>query len=312
MRQNLRSLALDGGRKPQIVSAAFGPPRFLKSLNRRRWYVRWPVKWAIFGLAYTIVCFPYPRLAIRHIIHWSNPNAMIEPDAPSLQPMAAEMRAGIPPGLPVPKVLAWVEDFVYQKVPYEWDWNTWGMADYLPTLDEVIRAGKEDCDGRAVVAASLLRNLGYDARLVTDFAHVWVSTPYGDTMGPGKTKTIEVTEKGFKVDYRGILRLPRILGYGIAVFPFERELILLGVLWLLLLGRAGVGRAMICLGLLVAGLILLRYGAANYRGPLPLFESAGALLLVAGTLLMALKRWPFFRSSERSELETTKLEGNAL
>jgi hypothetical protein len=283
------------------VSSPFGPPRFLKSLNRRRWYVRWPAKWAIFGLAYALVCFPYPRLAFRHMVHWYNPNSIIEPDAPSLQPMAAELRAGLPEGLPSPKVLDWVEGFVYKKVPYDWDWNTWGMADYLPTVDEVIKAGKEDCDGRAVIAASLLRNLGYEATLVTDFAHVWVSTPQGDTMGPGRTKTVEVTDKGLKVDYRGILRLPRIMGYGIAVFPLSRELILLGVLWLLLLGTAGTSRALVGLGLLVAGLILLRYGAENYWGPVPILESTGALLLVGAALLIALKRLPLMKAAATPE-----------
>ena len=44
-----------------------------------------------------------------------------------------------------------VEKFVYGHVPYAWDWDTWGVADYLPSVAEVRRMGREDCDGRAVV-----------------------------------------------------------------------------------------------------------------------------------------------------------------
>ena len=57
--------------------------RFIMPLNRLHWYVRWPCKWAAFAIIYFIVCFPYPSLFIRHVRHWSNPNALIEPDAPA-------------------------------------------------------------------------------------------------------------------------------------------------------------------------------------------------------------------------------------
>ncbi len=193
------------------------------------------------------------------------------------------MSADLPPS----QVLKRVEAFVYTHVEYDWDWNTWGMADYLPTVTEVIRMGKEDCDGRAVIAASLLKNLGYDARIVTDFAHVWVATDFGQTMGPGKTKTVEVTDKGLKFDARGLLQIPEILGYGIAVFPLPRELVLVAVFWLLLLGRAGVSQTLIALGFLVGGLLLVRYGA-DYRRPRHLFELAGLVVFSVGVLFLAL------------------------
>jgi len=221
--------------------------------------------------------------------HWSDPNALIQPDAPALAPLAADLRAQISPNSQPGQVLSQVEKFVYKKVPYEWDWNTWGMADYLPSVDEVLDMGREDCDGRAVVAASLLKNLGYDARLVTDFAHVWVWTPFGETMGPGKTRTVEVTDKGMRFNARGLLQIPHITSYGIAVFPVERELVLLAVFWLLLLGRVKVIRAFVALGVLTCGLFAVRYGAINYRGPQPLFEWAGWALLVLGVIFLLIR-----------------------
>lgn len=286
------------------------PPLFLARLNRLRWYYRWPIKWAIYAVAYVLVCFPYPHLVLRHLRHWSNPNALIEPDNPALQPLAGKLRAQLPPNLDPRKVLNHVEEFVYKHVPYEWDWNTWGMADYLPTVEEVIGKGREDCDGRAVVAASLLKGLGYDARIVTDFAHVWVATSQGETMGPGKTKTIEVTDKGMRFNARGLLQIPQIMSYGVAVFPLERELVLLVVAWLLLMGRVGIVRIIFSLALLIGGLILLRYGAMNYRGPRYAVELAGLAVFAAGVLLMVLRTQASMVLKGVPQLEKTLPEGN--
>jgi hypothetical protein len=238
-------------------------------LNRLHWYVRWPCKWAAFALVYFIVCFPYPSLFIRHVRHWSNPNALIEPDAPALQPWVQELRA-MPAESDPRAVLKRVQQFVYNHVPYDWDWNTWGLVDYMPTVTEVIEMGREDCDGRAVIAASLLRNLGYNARLVTDFAHVWVATDYGETMGPGKIKTVEVTDKGLKFQWGGLIQLPRTIAYGVAVFPPERELILVAAAWVL---------------------FLVRRGGHDYLKPLLWAELAGLAALIVAFVLMFFRMW---------------------
>lgn len=224
--------------------------------------------------------------------HWSNPNALIEPNSPTLQPLVAELRAGLPSGLSPKDTLRRVEKFVYDHVEYKWDWETWGMADYLPTVEEVFQMGGEDCDGRAVVAASLLKNLGYDARIVTDFAHVWVTTPEGETMGPGKTKTVEMTEQGMKFDASGLKQIPQTLAYGIAVFPLPRELVLLVVFWLLLLGKSGAIRSVLALLFLTAGLLLLRYGGADYRGPLFFYECLGLVAFLGGIFILHFRMSP--------------------
>ena len=285
------------------------PPFFFTALNRLRWYFRWPIKWAIFGVAYTIVCFPYPHLIVRHLRHWSNPNSLIEPHAAALQPLAKELRANMPADLTPSQVLKYVEAFVYKNVPYEWDWNTWGMADYLPTVAEVIHMGHEDCDGRAVVAASLLKDLGYEARIVTDFAHVWVATDFGETMGPGKTKTVEITDKGLKMNIRGLLQIPEILGYGIAVFPLPRELVLVAVFWLLLLGRSAAWQSLIALPLLVGGLLLVRYGA-DYRSPRYFMELSGLAVFAIGVFCLALGNRFALRLARFSQRDKTIPRGN--
>lgn len=234
--------------------------------QRGPWWWRVPAKALLMAVTVFLVCYPNPFLFVRHVKHWQNPNAMIDPDAAELEPMLRELEpklAETPPGREALKI---VQRFVYDRIKYEWDWNTWGAADYLPTLAEVLEKGKEDCDGRAVVAASLLRNLGYQADLVTDLTHVWVKTDHGETMGPGPgPKTAIATDTGLRIDWAAYFKnAPKSLAYGLAVFPLWRELVVVAMLWLLAL-LPGMGRLWVIGGLLlmVDGLLLTRYGAKD-------------------------------------------------
>lgn len=282
----------------------------LYALNNLRWYGRLPIKWAIFGLTLLAVCFPYPRRLILHLQHCRDPNALIEPDAPAIQPFVEELRPMLTENLPPRDVLNLVERFVYEKIPYEWDWNTWGTADYLPTVTEVIEMGKEDCDGRAVVAASLLRNFGFDAQLVTNFSHVWVKTDQGETMGPGKNKAIIATDRGLRINFKALAELPKALAFGVAVFPFPRELIVLVVMWLLLLRRRG---GVLCslggLALFLLGLEFLRAGGENYYAPTLWLQWAGFAGLVAGFATLLLWGGRNARNAAMVEAQFTSEDG---
>ena len=259
-------------------------------LNTLPWHTRLPVKWAILGLTVLAVSFPYPRLAYRHLQHWRDPNALIEPHAPALQPWVEELRPSLFAELPPSEALKRVERFVYDKVPYEWDWNTWGLGDYLPTVSEVIGMGREDCDGRAVIAASLLQNFGFKAQIVTDFAHVWVKTDKGEAMGPGRRKAVIATDQGLQVQWSALAELPRASIYGIAVFPLIREMIVLLVgWWLMLRTNAGVIRSLFALVLLCMGLLLLRKGGGEYLKPVAWLQIAGALSATIAVVLLLLR-----------------------
>ena len=258
--------------------------------NTLRWYTRLPLKWAILGLTVLEVSFPYPRLAYRHLQHWMNPNALIEPHAPALQPWVEELRPSLLPDLPPRETLRRVERFVYDKVPFEWDWNTWGLSDYLPTVTEVIEMGKEDCDGRAVVAASLLENFGFKAQIVTDFAHVWVKTDKGETMGPGRRTAVVATDRGLQVQWSALGELPRGLLYGIAVFPLIRQLIVLVVgWWLMLRSNSGIVRSLAALALLCGGLLILRVGGSDYYNPIRWLQILGAVSIAAAVCLLLVR-----------------------
>lgn len=256
----------------------------LMGLNAWKWRWRVPMKCALLAMTVLMVCFPNPRRLMSHIQHYRDPSALIEPNAKSIEPWVQELAPKLSDDIEPREALKRVERFVYDKVPYEWDWNTWGTADYLPTVDEVVAMGKEDCDGRAVVAASLLRRFGFQADLVNDFAHVWVRTEHGDTMSPGKKPVFVATDDGIVIDWSALTQLPRAAAYGVAVFPLSRELVILAVAWLLLLpiqGRAA--RNLVGLALLVGGLILLRVGSSNYGHPSSWTQIAGLVLLMSGT-----------------------------
>ncbi|MFQ5413922.1 MAG: hypothetical protein ACE5E6_05640 [Phycisphaerae bacterium] len=256
--------------------------------NNLRWPIRLPLKLAVLGVTVLAVCFPYPRALVRHIRHWRDPNALIEPDAEALAPLATQLKAGLPDDPAPDVVLKAVERLVYDTIKYDWDWNTWGMADYMPTVTEAIDMGREDCDGRAVVAASLLENIGIEASIVTDFAHVWVKTDEGETMTPtpGKRMAAVATDTGLELQTGALAELPRALAYGVAPFPLVRELIVLVVLWWLLLRtNGGAACALATLVLLLDGLLFLRVGGASYRHPTVWAQLVGAANLLGALLV---------------------------
>lgn len=256
-------------------------------LNTLRWYARWPIKWAIGALTLVAVCYPYPGVLARHMRHAINPNALIAPQAPVIQTLADEIRPRLTPELAPAETLDTVEGFINEKLPFDWDWNTWGVADYIPTVHEAMEMGREDCDGRAVVAASLLRNFGFDAFLASDFAHIWVVTDKGETMSPGETKAVVITEEGAEINIAGLGELPRALAFGISVFPLPRELVVLGVFWFLMLRRrGGIMCGTIALILLIGGLMLLRLGSHDAGNPERWVQIAALVNMAAGLAVL--------------------------
>ncbi len=263
----------------------------------------------IFLFVIVAVQYPSPQRLVRHLRHISDLNAMIDPHVPQLaawedefratrlaplEQAAASRPASAPAAAPLftaaasrpvhpQAVLREVEQFVYDKVRYDWDWNTWNVADYLPGVAELFDAApsdpdgrlREDCDGRALLAASLLARMGYDARLVTDFRHMWVRVehvapgPDGrptalELMGPGRAKSVVSTAAGNRFDWRTLSNLPVAWSFGVAVFPWGREAIVFATLMILLMHRRMSRRAAV-VGVLLAfaGWHFLRMGVVS-------------------------------------------------
>ena len=255
-------------------------------MQSRRLLLRWPMKTSVFAMVFTGVLYPNPVLLWRHIQHIRRVNELPNPAEPSFAGIELEfdqfLRNSQVDANNKPALFQAVEKFVYQRIPYAWDWDTWDVADYIPTLSEIVAKGREDCDGRAVVSAALLRQRGIDARLVADVRHVWVRTPKGDLMQPMGPPVIQSGPNGIKVKW-GQLLDPGPFAFGISVFPFAREVIILMTLWALLL-PIGIPpmRAVFGLILLWATLMLLRISGVNPRAP-----QDGLILLAGGFLIGA-------------------------
>ncbi len=199
-------------------------------------WLRMPLKLLVFLAVVTLTLFPHPQWIPTLIERVRNLNALLDPTCPALAPLEAEVRAAAKPGATGPDTLRIVESVVYEHVPYAFDWDTWGNAEYLPTVAEVFQKGHEDCDGRAIVSGSLLRRLGFQADLATDMLHMWVITPAGEAMNPTSvTKTMVGGAKGteFRPSFDAFFNLFRGFAYGSAAFPLEREMILFAALFLL-------------------------------------------------------------------------------
>lgn len=237
------------------------------------WYWRIPLKWLVFAVVTFFVLFPSPAQLARHIAHLRDMQRMIAPDEPELADLEAQVRERLTTTAPADRdspaeIQRTVERVVLEEVQYAWDWDQWGSADYMPTVAEMFdRAAadgrlREDCDGRAVMAASLMKRLGYEPTLVTDLRHVWVVTPQGAWMGPGGETTMASGDEGNEIAWGTLLsNIPTSLSFGVAVFPFTRELIILVTAYLLLLHRR-MSRPAAAIGfvLLVQGLLFMRLG----------------------------------------------------
>lgn len=268
----------------------------------QRWHsgsvwLRAPVKVFLFLALVILTLYPKVWLIPTWLGRERDLNSVLDPANPALAPLEAEARAALPESATSKQLLDTVENVVYRHVPYAWDWDVWGVVDYLPTVTEVFQMGREDCDGRAVVAASLLRRMGHEAWIVSDILHMWVETPQGETMSPtGGEKTLVGEPGGTKphINWGIIDNLVRGNAYGIAVFPMGRELLLIaGLAFLRLHPRSNGWRSFSGLLLMLLALAIARgvgQQAALQHARASTVMFIGALLLfAAGGILIGIK-----------------------
>lgn len=269
-----------------------------------RWWQRWhasslwlraPIKLALFIAIVLITLFPHLNLLFTLLDRVQHMDSLIEPAHPRLAALEERVRTKLPPGATARDALKPVEQTVYEFVPYEHDWVTRGVMEHLATTAEIFEMGKDDCDGRAVIAASLLRRMGYEARLATDLLHMWVETPDGETMSPTSTvKVLVSTSQGTRVDLTPALLKTWARGwsYGVAAFPLLRELIIILALYILTLHPwSGGWRRFSSLLMLWIGLDLIRDQGlkAAMNGDGAWMVVAGFAVFFAGWLMLAIR-----------------------
>jgi hypothetical protein len=190
---------------------------------------RCPVKWLLFVLVTIIVLYPRVPLLLKHVHHLRNVESLIQPDLPEIAAMNREIDRLLATNTLRRDEFKIVERYVHQRVPYKYDWLNWGNLDYWPTTAEVLERQREDCDGRAVLAASILRARGFQtAHIVANLNHVWVAVDKAELMGPQKEKNLR------RVGGRNVVTLPGLQTWlgsvaMISQFPALRSLIILAL-----------------------------------------------------------------------------------
>jgi hypothetical protein len=111
-----------------------------------------------------VMLYPDPGMLVRSIRNTIDPQ---------IDPAAVSALAARLPDDPR-AVEAYVLD---HQVPYAYDWQSSGVPWYSATTAEALRAGRGDCESRAVVLASILTAKGIPNELRVSLDHIWVEYP---------------------------------------------------------------------------------------------------------------------------------------
>ena len=160
-----------------------------EALARRSFPGRTGLKLLLLSLVTLVVLYPHPVFLIKQVQHLADVESLIQPGLPAMAEINRDINKLLPTNSTPQKEFQIVERYVYQKIKYQYDWYNWGNLDYWPTAAEVWERKREDCDGRAVLAASILRARGFKtARIVANLNHVWVAVDQVELMGPQADK----------------------------------------------------------------------------------------------------------------------------
>lgn len=75
----------------------------------------------------------------------------------------------------LPETAQEIEEYVLRTVPYQYDWQTYGVPFYFPRVDEVLEKGAGDCKSRFVVLASIFESLEIPYQQQFSLSHFWIN-----------------------------------------------------------------------------------------------------------------------------------------
>jgi hypothetical protein len=161
----------------------------LNRLARLPFIWRLALKVLLLLLVILFALFPHPGLLVKQVQHLRNVESLIQPDLPEIADINRELDNQLGDGTSRAEEFKAVERYVYRNITYKFDWFNWGNLDYWPTTQEVLERKAEDCDGRAILATSILRARGFkSARVVGNLDHVWVAVDDAELMSPQTDK----------------------------------------------------------------------------------------------------------------------------
>jgi len=170
------------------------------------------------GVLFTFaVLYPNPLTLGRSIAH------VVDPD---VDPQAARAVAATLPDDP-----RLIERAVLERiVPYSYDWQASGVPWYFPTTAEALKAGRGDCESRALVLASILDAKGIPYELRMSFDHIWVDYPGKQASAIENDAVVLVDDRGWRwpeqLDLREELR--NQMAFYWTPMPLMRKSLLLG------------------------------------------------------------------------------------
>jgi len=167
-------------------------------LAQKKWACRLIVKFGLFVLLFLVITMPNPWLTVKQIAAYIDIEALLNPDFPQMKEINAAIDARLPLHSTFNEEYQTIVKFVYDSIRYEFDWDNWQNSEYWPSAVDVWQRKREDCDGRAILAASIFRSRGYsDATVVASLRHLWIKVGNQELMGPDKEKLM-IVEKGKK------------------------------------------------------------------------------------------------------------------
>ena len=76
--------------------------------------------------------------------------------------------------------LIWLEQFIINKIRYVSDVENYKAFDHYPNIQQALQDG-DDCDGRAIIACSLLIHRGFlDSYVIINQNHAWIEVYLSD------------------------------------------------------------------------------------------------------------------------------------
>ena len=105
--------------------------RIWKRAHDRYAFLRWPAKALLFAAAAFLVLFPDPGRARTLMARVQDMEQLLDPEHPALAPLEQQARASLSNTADGRSALRVVEKVVYEHVPYSFDWQTWGVVEWL-------------------------------------------------------------------------------------------------------------------------------------------------------------------------------------
>jgi hypothetical protein len=152
----------------------------------KSWLKTVALKLVLFGVFALIVLNPNLKRAGEQLSHLGNPESLIQTNFASLVFINREIDA-LQEHHPDKSEPLLVEEFIFRRIKYLSDYENWWNVEYWPTAQEVWQRKQEDCDGRAILATSILRSRGFQsAQLVVGLDHMWIQVNENEKE-PGKS-----------------------------------------------------------------------------------------------------------------------------